>query len=72
MEKTEQSADALELTQMISGNVITIEARTKDGRALSTLVRVILEIAVFLDPNITEPIEKLFLEFTQNVEDLFK
>jgi len=58
-------------TGMTSGDVYTLESRTSDGKAISTLLRISLELSPIVDDITREAIEKQFQLFCNKAEELF-
>lgn len=69
MENETQIAQALPGNQVI-GKTRTIEARTDNGKALKTLVRMSYEVDFCMDDSKYEAINKHFIEFVEIVENL--
>jgi hypothetical protein len=54
----------------IRGDLVSIEARTSDGKALETLVRMTYECSQTVDEGKWQEIGDLFQKFTAEVEKL--
>jgi hypothetical protein len=54
-----------------TGEVRSITARTEDGKAVYTVLRMSYEHGNHLDDWTLEEVQKLFKEFTEKVLDLF-
>ena len=57
--------------KIIRGDLVSIEARTSDGKALETLVRMTYECSQTVDECKWQEIGNLFQKFAAEVENIF-
>jgi len=69
VEKTKQATTSA--SAVLHGNTKTIEARTDNGKALSTILRLSMETSSNLNENTYSKIESMFNDFCDKVESLF-